>query len=289
MVKRRVALSFDVEEWFQTGAMRRAHPPESWEGLPRTSPAAVRLLLDMLKEHSRKATFFVLGWLLDREPRIAEEILAEGHELASHGYWHLELTSISRSGFSRDLDEYAAACGRLAIPVPRGFRAPSFTMVEETVPWAADELADHGYAWDSSVYPMLRHRYGMPRAPRVPFRLRGQSKSILELPIASSAARPLAIPAGGGAYMRLYPGCVHRALLGSICTEGLIPVVYSHPWEYAVALPSSRGVRPLQAFRQSFNAGRAMRARLGAILSRFDSITLGELAAEAACDQDGES
>jgi polysaccharide deacetylase family protein (PEP-CTERM system associated) len=278
-VKPEIALSFDVEEWFQTAVARTAFPAESWDRLPLTSPQLIRMLLDMLRAHRAKATFFVLGWLIDREPGIVRDILAEGHEFASHGYWHRELTSQTPQGFAEDLEAFAEACRRNSLPLPRGYRAPSFTVVEETAPWVVDELVRQGYAWDSSVYPMFRHRYGMPDAPRRPFRLEGGSLGIFELPIACSGAGTLRMPAGGGAWMRLYPGWLHRRMLRSILSDGLAPVIYSHPWEYGDALPDRHGLGMLQVLRQTALTGKPMIRRMDALLAAFGTIRLGDLAA----------
>jgi polysaccharide deacetylase family protein (PEP-CTERM system associated) len=276
----RVALSFDVEEWFQTSAMRRAFPEARWDSLPRASLEQVGILVELLRKHECSATFFVLGWILDREPEMVHRLLEEGHEFASHGYWHRELTAMTPSEFSRDLDDFAAACERNSLPVPQGYRAPSFTMVTETVPWAVDELVRHGYAWDSSVFPISRHRHGMPEAPQDPFSLRGASLEIGELPLASLSIGALKLPAAGGAWMRLYPSLFHRAILSRICARGRIPVLYSHPWEYGRAVPLRGGVSRFQLFRQSFNAGATMLARMDALLERFRTVRLGDLWAQ---------
>ena len=221
----RVALSFDMEEWFQTYAARRWYPQNQWDSMDSRAPEALNNILDLLKAHKAKATFFFLGWLLERHPEIAHKIILEGHEIGYHGYYHLELSMQSRDEFCRNIDRFQKLVDTLSIPQTIGFRAPSFSVTSRTK-WVIDEIVARGYKYDSSVYPMFRHRYGIPCAPLSPFELEGEKSSILELPLASIQLLGVKLPAAGGAYMRFYPGVFHRLIIRSISRTGRIPVLY---------------------------------------------------------------
>lgn len=277
-VRARVALSFDMEEWFQTYAARKWYPQSQWESMDSRTPETLNNILDLLNNHQAKATFFFLGWLLERHPELAQIIVQEGHEIGYHGYHHLELSMQSRDEFCRNIDRFQNLADSLSIPEPIGFRAPSFSVTSGTK-WVVDEIVARGYKYDSSVYPMFRHRYGIPCAPLSPFELEGEKSSILELPLASIQLLGVKLPAAGGAYMRFYPGSFHRMILRNISRTGRIPVLYFHPWEIDSFNISSR-MNIVQRFRQHHNSGRKTTARLKRILRIYRGVTLGELAFE---------
>ena len=270
-----VGLSFDIEEWFQSSAARKSCPASSWNEMEPQASRTVRTVLDLLARHRANATFFMLGWIMERFPEIVREIVAAGHEIACHGWAHLDLTRQDRSSFAVELTRFREISDRLSLPPPEGFRAPSFSILPETA-WAVDELVAQGYLYDSSVYPMFRHRYGIPYSPLEPFILRGRDAGILELPMASVRTPLGKLPVAGGAYLRFMPGLLHRILLRSIVRAGRVPVLYLHPWELDRRNVSS-GMSVLQRFRQHHNSGRVTIARLEAILRRYRGIPLREI------------
>lgn len=274
----RVALSFDMEEWFQTYAARRWYPQDQWDSEDSRTPETLNDILDLLGAHKAKATFFFLGWLLERHPELAQKVIREGHEIGYHGYHHLELSRQSRDGFCRNIDRFQKLIDSLSVPEPIGFRAPSFSVTSGTK-WVVDEIVARGYKYDSSVYPMFRHRYGIPCAPLSPFVLEGEKSSILELPLASIQLLGIKLPAAGGAYMRFYPGTFHRMIIRSISRTGRVPVLYFHPWEID-SLNISNRMNAVQRFRQHHNSGSKTTARLKRILRIYRGVTLGELACE---------
>ncbi|MBN1435365.1 DUF3473 domain-containing protein [Candidatus Fermentibacterales bacterium] len=275
--KTRVAMSFDVEEWFQTSAARKWHPEETWDSLPQHAVDTLSTILDLLEAHNARATFFFLGWIVERHPALVGRILEKGHEAASLGYTHQALTSRSREDFSADLDRVQSLMDRLGLPRPIGFRAPSFSVVTETM-WAIDDIISHGYLYDSSIYPMFRHRrYGVPDAPTTPFVLETSHGRLLELPIASGRLWGMKIPVGGGVYLRFYPEPLYRALLErTTAMSPSVPVTYCHPWEIDRTTPGAP-MTFFQRFRQTYNTGAPTRRKLARILEDYETVSLKDL------------
>jgi len=278
MVERRprAAFSFDVEEWFQTQAAGKAYPPGQWNRMGSRLQEPMDYLLSTLSRFGCRATFFFLGWIVERMPALAHRALQEGHEVASHGYAHGEITFQDRRSFARDLHRAESAFRAAGLPPPRGYRAPSFTIVRETT-WALRELSSCGYAYDSSVYPMFRHRYGFPRTPLEPFLFQGEGFSLLELPMAVAPVLGLRLPVAGGAYMRFLPLGLLRGLLRRVTSAGRTPVLYLHPWELDGGMRISDCSR-IQRLRQETGSGRRARRKLERLLRSFRGIPLAELA-----------
>jgi polysaccharide deacetylase family protein (PEP-CTERM system associated) len=274
-----VGLSFDIEEWFQSSAARKACPESSWNDMDLRSPNTVREILALLEHHHARATFFVLGWIMERFPETVHSIIDAGHEIASHGYGHIDLTRLNRSSFAWELKRFREICDSLSLPPAEGFRAPSFSIMPETA-WAVDELVSQGYRYDSSIYPMFRHRYGLPYSPLDPFILKGVASEILELPMASLRTPLGKLPVAGGAYLRFMPGLLHRLFLRLIIRSGRVPVLYLHPWELDT-LNISSDMSSFQRFRQHHNSGRGTIAKIQAILRKYRGVPLRELSAAA--------
>jgi polysaccharide deacetylase family protein (PEP-CTERM system associated) len=161
------ALTFDVEDYFHVHAFAGVIARDEWERMPRRVCASTRRILQLLREHRIRATFFVLGWVAERHPELVREIADDGHELASHGYAHETVDTLTREQYrgdvARSLEAIHAACPNVEI---RGYRAPSFSINDNT-PWAFDVLQELGFQYDSSISPVTFHdRYGMPHAPR---------------------------------------------------------------------------------------------------------------------------
>ncbi len=275
----RIAISFDVEEWFQTHAARKWYPSDKWDQLDSRIVNALDSILQILDDHRARATFFFLGWIVERHPDLVHKIMNRGHEIGYHGYNHVELTALTREEFRRNLDRFLNLTDSLSIPTPVGFRAPSFSMKSHTS-WVVDEIVARGFKYDSSIYPMFKLRYGVPEAPQEPFILKGETSSIIELPLASVLISGLKIPIAGGAYLRFYPGVLHRILLRSVSKLKRTPVLYFHPWEIDTINISSK-MNIFQRIRQHHNSGLNTVSKLSKILKHYKGITLRELAEKA--------
>jgi polysaccharide deacetylase family protein (PEP-CTERM system associated) len=217
-------ITIDVEDW----------PQSSWDReLPITERAAdnTRRLLALLDRAGIRATMFVLGKLAERFPELVREIDAAGHEVASHGHGHIEIFTQTRGQFAADLRRGKDFLEQLLGKRVRGYRAPDFSIVRASL-WALDELAQAGFEYDSSIFPVRRPRYGIPDWPLAPVRVQlPEGRSILEFPIASYRALGKNWPVGGGGYHRLLPGTAGRLLAGRVMRSRPF-VFYCHPYEF---------------------------------------------------------
>jgi polysaccharide deacetylase family protein (PEP-CTERM system associated) len=262
-----IILSFDVEEHFRIEAAAgldiapalKAHYGE------RVVPAT-HWLLDRLEEREIKATFFVVGQIARSNPALVRAIHRAGHEVASHGWDHRRVLGMTPASFRDDVrrstDALEDAIGAAVV----GYRAPTFSIVRRTA-WALDVLAELGMLYDSSIYPVRHDRYGVPRAPRMPFLARGAGHEILEIPPATLRVLGTNLPVGGGGYFRLLPpGLMERALKQVRACRPAVAMLYFHPWEFDPEQPRLP-LRRLGRFRTYVGMARS-RHRLGALLAR---------------------
>jgi polysaccharide deacetylase family protein (PEP-CTERM system associated) len=229
-----VVLSFDVEEHFLIEAAVGLSVAEELQGHYRQRvDTATRWLLEDLGEAGVRATFFVVGHIARYNPGLVRDIALGGHEVASHGLDHSRLQRHTAATFraavrtSKDLLEDTSGTA------VTGFRAPTFSLVPETS-WAVDVLAEAGFRYDSSIYPVRHDRYGVPAAPRTPFVVRGREQGILELPPLTYRFLGMNVPVGGGGYFRLLPTwLLHRGIAQMRAHGGpAVVMLYFHPWEF---------------------------------------------------------
>lgn len=220
----------DVEEYFQVAAFERIVSRHEWGTYPSRIERTIETLLDLLALYGATGTFFTLGWIADRYPFLVRRIHDAGHEVASHGYWHRRVDTLSVREFRDDVRASKAvlehACGA---PVT-GFRAPNFS-IKPGGEWAFDVLLEEGYRYDSSLFPIRRPGYGYPSAPPVPHLIHRASGSICELPPATTTWRGIRIPAAGGAYLRHFPFAIIRRAFAEHSANGIPATLYIHPWE----------------------------------------------------------
>jgi polysaccharide deacetylase family protein (PEP-CTERM system associated) len=232
----RNAISIDVEDWFHPEALRGA-VPEDWAHLEPRAARNVERLLRILDAAQVRATFFVLGWVAERQPDLVPRLAAEGHEVASHGYAHRMITQQSRQDFDVDLQRSLALLRSQSGQPVVGYRAPSFSVVRSTL-WALEVLFERGLEYDASIFPVRHDRYGIPNAPRAPYCVRRRgSRELWELPPVTVRVLGRNLPAAGGGYLRLFPYGVTAWALRRLQGEGLPGIVYTHPWEYDAEQP----------------------------------------------------
>lgn len=259
------ALTVDVEDYFQVSAFAPQIKRDCWDSIPCRIERNVDRLLALFDKHGAKATFFTLGWIAERHPRVVRDIVAQGHELASHGQAHRRATEQSPAAFEQDIVRAKAVLEDLSGTAVRGYRAPSFSISRENL-WAFDAIEAAGYRYSSSVYPVQHDHYGMPDAPRFPYRVR---RDLLEIPITTARMFGRNLPAGGGGYFRLMPYQLSRWAIGQVNVVDQRPAIfYCHPWEFDPQQPRVAGISMKTRFRHYLNLGRT-ESRLGRLLRDF--------------------
>ena len=234
------SLSFDVEEHFQVSAfespMRRRH----WEQFDSRVENNTEKLLGLLAQRGVHATFFVLGWVAERYPALVRSIASAGHEVASHGYAHELITSQTQTAFREDIRRAKGILENILQQPVLGYRAPSFTITKDTM-WAIQILIEEGYVYDSSIFPVVHDRYGVPSANPHLHQLSTPAGILWEVPPSTVKCFGVRLPIAGGGYFRLYPYAVLRALLRKLEGEGCPLVMYMHPWEFDPDQPRMEG------------------------------------------------
>ena len=262
----RNAMTVDVEEYFQVAAFEGRIRRDAWDGYPSRVELNTGRVLDVFAEHRIHATFFVLGWVAERAPRLVRRIVDEGHELASHGYDHTRATMLDRNAFSEDVTRTKRTLEDVSGRLVRGYRAPSYSIGARNL-WALDALRDAGYEYSSSIYPIRHDLYGMPEAPRFAFRL--HRDAIIEFPVTTVELAGHKLPAGGGGYFRLLPYPVYSWALRRVNDRDRQPgIFYFHPWEVDPEQPRVDGASLRSRFRHYVNLD-TMEARLRRLLSDF--------------------
>jgi polysaccharide deacetylase family protein (PEP-CTERM system associated) len=275
----RNALTFDVEEYFHAEAFARVLRPEEWPTLESRVVATTERLLDILDRERIRATFFVLGWVAERHPSLVREIASLGHEIGCHGYGHQMISRLTREEFELDVTRAKAALedatGRLVI----GYRAPTFSVMRDTL-WSLDVLCEAGFRYDSSIFPILHDRYGIPDAPRFPHRMKAPNGcELTEFPLSTVLVLGRRVPVAGGGYFRLFPYALTRRAIARINAHEARPaMIYLHPWEIDPDQPRLP-VGPLTRFRHLVNVGKT-EARLGRLLADFTWAPAAEVLAE---------
>jgi polysaccharide deacetylase family protein (PEP-CTERM system associated) len=258
------ALTIDVEDYFQVSAFAPHIPRNEWPTRECRVERNVDRILGMLDQHGTKATFFTLGWIAERYPELVRQIVAEGHELASHGYGHERASEQTAAAFFADINLAKLILEDLAGHEVKGYRAPSFSIGQNNL-WAFDCLERAGYRYSSSIYPIRHDHYGMPDAPRHAHAVGG----LLEVPATTLRFLNRNWPASGGGYFRLMPYGLSCWMLRRVNHVDRLPAVfYFHPWEIDEDQPRIPGISARTRFRHYVNIHR-MEARLHRLMGDF--------------------
>ncbi len=265
------ALTIDVEEYFHVSAFERIVTADDWNGYESRVEQTTSRLLERFLDAGAKATFFVLGWVAERHPALIRTIRAQGHEVASHGYAHQVLTDLTPTQFRADIRRAKHTLEHILGEPVLGYRAPSFTIMEDTV-WALRILVEEGYLYDSSIFPVWHDRYGLHGANPHCHRLMTAAGPIWEIPPSTLPVRNMRLPVAGGGYFRLWPYPLLRRWLRTIESAGHPLVVYLHPWEIDPGQPRLKAPA-LSRYRHYLNLHKT-EARLIRLLQdfRFGSI-----------------
>jgi polysaccharide deacetylase family protein (PEP-CTERM system associated) len=260
------AMTCDVEDYFQVQAFAGHIARDSWDSFASRVERNTGRVLDLFARHGVHATFFTLGWVAERHKSVIRRIVAEGHELASHGMEHRPVYLQSPDEFRRDVRRTKAILEDIGGTAVTGYRAASFSITEKTF-WAFDVLAEEGHLYSSSIYPVRHDLYGIPDAPRFAFRPGGGK--LLEVPMSTVALFGRNLPGSGGGYFRLLPYAISRWGFRQVNTRDRQPAIfYFHPWEIDPDQPRQHRAPLKSRFRHYLNLHRT-EERLGRLLRDF--------------------
>jgi len=250
-----------------------------WAALPSRIERQLDQTLELLAARRTKATFFVLGWVAERHPRAIREIVAAGHEIGCHSYWHQLVYSLTPQQFRSDTRRAVAAIEDAGGVTPRVYRAPSYSIVQKSM-WALEILVEEGFVSDSSIYPITHDRYGIPGSPRHPHVIETPAGPIREFPIATvSLSKDRVAPIGGGGYLRLLPYRYTSAGIRRLNREENQPAcIYFHPWEIDPDQP--RLASGLIARLRTYTGVKGMAKKLERLLTEFQFSTLSQVYGE---------
>lgn len=260
------AMTVDVEDYFQVSAFEHHVDRGNWDSIPRRVEPAMDRILDLFQSRDVKATFFTLGWVAKRHPELVQRIVAQGHELASHGWEHARVSSQTPQQFREDVSRTRKTLEDIGGQAVKGYRAASYSIGPEQT-WAWEELAEAGYQYSSSIVPIKHDHYGMPGAPR--FAFQAVEGRLLEIPVTTLPLAGRNINCGGGGWFRLFPYAFSRWALNRVNTrEQQSGIFYFHPWEIDPDQPRPSGLGVKTRFRHYLNLDR-MYNRLERILDDF--------------------
>jgi len=268
-------LSFDVEEHFQVSAFWSDERRQQWDRYESRVGENTRRLAELLAKHGTKATFFVLGWVAERHPDLVKSLVAQGHEIASHGYGHELVTTQSPELFRQDVRKSKNILEDLIGNAVVGYRAPSFSITSDNS-WALSILVEEGYQYDSSIYERF-NRTGTSRHCAGRFEINTPVGSLWEVPPSTLRVAGFHIPVAGGGYFRLFPYAVSKNLLRRLESHGATLVMYLHPWEIDSQQPRMDGPWLSQA-RHYMNLDRT-ESRLAALVEDFRFGTIAQFLA----------
>jgi polysaccharide deacetylase family protein (PEP-CTERM system associated) len=277
------AITIDLEDYYQVTAFSDHVLVEKWDEYPSRIEHNTATLLSLLEQANARATFFTLGWVARKYPTLVRQIADNHHEIACHSNVHRSVFEMDRAGFREDTAQAKKLLEDTAGKQVSGYRAPSFSIKRNSL-WAYEVLAELGFRYDSSIFPIRHPSYGWPRAPRFPFSIRTPSGPIMEFPLATLEMGGARAPIGGGAYFRLLPYWYTSWALRYVnLREARAACVYLHPWELDSAQPRMRG-NPSAWLRHYFGLGGA-RAKLSRLLAEFAMQSLESLLGELTSPQ----
>ena len=233
--------SVDVEDYYMVSGFADVVRLDNWHTYESRVEKNTHRILDLMDEFRVTGTFFVLGWVAERCPALAREIQARGHEVASHGYSHRLVYDLTPEDFRADICLSKKILEDITGHSVIGFRAASYSIIQKSL-WALDVLAEEGYRYDSSIFPIHHDRYGMPNAKRFPHVIESGSGKLVEFPPSTYSLMGLNVPVCGGGYLRLLPLTAITSAIKNINGKEKKPaVIYIHPWEIDVDQPRLQG------------------------------------------------
>jgi len=282
-MQRRSIMSVDVEDYFHVEAFAGVVDRANWSAYPCRVERNTERVLDLLDDCRTNATFFILGWVAERYPKLVRRIVERGHEPACHSYWHRLIFKLTPEEFREDTLRAKNAIEQAAGAAVEGYRAPSFSITKQST-WAWDVLAELGFRYDSSVFPVKHDIYGFREASRAPWTVDTPHAALVEFPMTTfRLGLGPNLPAAGGGYLRLLPFLYTYAGVRRAWGEGLPVISYVHPWEFDPEQP--RLSAPLKSRVRHYTNLSRTEHRLRRLLEmdRFSSFRSSGLL-ESACE-----
>ena len=268
-------MTIDVEDYFHANALSAAAPVASWQSFESRVVRNNERLLEMFAEAKITATFFVLGWVAERYPSIVRQIRAANHELASHGYGHQLIYSLTPEQFREDVRRAKGLLEDQGGVAVAGYRAPSYSITRRSL-WALDVLLEEGYTYDASIFPIRHDTYGIPDAPRHPYVMTRDRGPLVEAPPSTVRLLGKNLPMAGGGYFRLLPyGWTRWGIARVNRVERKAAIFYLHPWEIDPEQPRL-DVGRLSRFRHYRNLDQT-EDRLRRLLRQFSFAPLAQV------------
>ncbi|MFQ5560171.1 MAG: XrtA system polysaccharide deacetylase [Nitrospinota bacterium] len=245
-------LTVDVEEYFHVSAFRGFISRDTWDQFESRVVPNTRKLLEIFEESGGvKGTFFILGWVAERNRDLVKEIASQGHEIASHSYAHRCIFEMTADEFREDLKRGKDILEDITGQRVVGFRAPSFSITRDTL-WVYEILGELGFKYDSSVFPIVHDLYGIPGAPRFVYKV-GNS-DLMEYPMSTAPFLGCNLPVSGGGYFRIFPYWLIKYGATHINRkEGRPYMFYIHPWEVDPGQPRFRQAKLTSRLRHYTN------------------------------------
>lgn len=263
--------TIDVEEWFHAPQLEPYLEGRRWKDLEARLVPNVHRLLEIMADHRTQATFFILGWVGERYPKLVREIAASGHEIASHGYRHKLVTELTPSTFREYVKRSKFLLEDLTGRSVLGYRAACFSVVKSTL-WALDVIKETGFLYDSSMFPIHHDLYGIPDYPRFPY---VHDNGLIEIPPSTLSFLGYNIPIAGGGYFRFFPYTLTKIAVKMLNKSGQPAVFYLHPWELDPDTPRTGQADWRTRFRRNINLKKTA-SRLKKLLSDFSFVPIND-------------
>ena len=271
------AMTVDVEDYFHVNAFKHVIPTGDWDKWPCRVVKNTQLILELFEQKELKATFFVLGWVAERYPELVREIDQAGHEVASHGYSHQLVFNQERAVFYQETKKSKQMLEDTIGKPVQGYRAASYSITNKSL-WALDVLAELGFTWDSSIFPIHHDTYGIASSPEEPYTLTTLSGAkLIEFPLTTAKVLGLKIPAAGGGYFRQYPYFLSRWLFRQAGEAVNKPAIfYLHPWEVDPEQPRIPNAGWKSNFRHYTNLSKCQ-MRLAKLIDDVEFTSMGQV------------
>ena len=270
------AITVDVEDYYQVSAFAKQVKKEAWEDFESRVERNTHRILEIFGNNSIKGTFFVLGWVAERNPKLIKEIADLGHEVACHGYSHELVYNQTPEQFLEETGRSKKILEDIVGEKVRGYRAASYSITSKSL-WALDILCELGFIYDSSIFPIMHDRYGIPGAQTVPHLLETEKGSrIIEYPLSTVGISKRRFPVSGGGYFRLFPYWLSKAGLSRVNKHDRVPFIfYMHPWEIDEGQPRIKSSK-LSEFRHYNNIDK-FETRLHKLIGDFKFSTVTDV------------